>query len=87
MVAVGLTVIGMPLVTATLPGVTMPVPLTKTAVRVALDPASIAVGLATKLVMEGGGGGGVDEEPHPANPAKPRLRAKAQTVGTRRCLK
>jgi hypothetical protein len=72
-----------------LPGVIMPVPLTKFAVRVALVPASIADGLAMKLVMDGGGGGGgVDEEPeHPAKPTTPRLRTMAPTVGTKVCLK
>jgi hypothetical protein len=89
-VTVGLTVIGVPLVMAVFPGVTTPVPFTKTAVRVALDPTSTAAGLAAKLVMEGtGGGGGVelDEPPQPVKPAKPRLRAKAPAKGTKRCLK
>jgi hypothetical protein len=69
----------------------MPVPFAKLAVRVALDPASIVAGVATKLVMDGGGGGGgggVDEEPEqPAKPTKPKLRAMAQTAGTKFCLK
>jgi hypothetical protein len=86
-VAVGLTVIGVPLVTAIFPGVFVPVPLTKTAVSVALDPASIAAGLAAKLVMEGGGGVELDEPPHPAKATRPRLRAMAHAAGTRGCLK
>ncbi len=56
MVVVGLTVTGFPLVTAMLPGVITPVPFEKTAVKLTgVTPAVIDVGLATKLVMVGGG--------------------------------
>ena len=86
-VAVGLTETATPLVTAVLPGVITPAPLANTAVMLELDPASIAAGLAAKLVMEGV----VEREDevleHPANPTKPRLRATAHAAGTKRCLK
>ena len=55
MVAVGLTLIAVPLVTARLPGVITPVPLANTAVRLELAPAAMVVGLATKLVIVGAG--------------------------------
>ena len=53
MVAVGLTLTGVPLVTAMLPGVIMPAPPVKTAVRLELVPAIIVVGFAAKLVIAG----------------------------------
>ena len=85
-VVAGLTLTGAPLVTLISPGVITPVPLTKSAVMLALDPASIAAGLAAKLVMEGGGV--VDEDPpHPASPTQPRLRATAQAAGAKRLIK
>jgi hypothetical protein len=49
-VAVGLTLTGVPLVTARLPGVMTPVPLTNVAVRLELDPEAIVVGFAVKPV-------------------------------------
>jgi hypothetical protein len=52
-VAVGFTLTGVPLVTARLPGVITPVPPEKSAVRLALPPALIVVGLAAKLVITG----------------------------------
>jgi hypothetical protein len=52
-VAVGLTLTGVPLVTARLPGVITPVPPEKTAVRLELPPALIVVGVAVKLVITG----------------------------------
>lgn len=55
MVVAGLTLSGVPLVTARLPGVITPAPLANTAVRLELPPARIDVGLATKLVIVGGG--------------------------------
>jgi hypothetical protein len=54
-VVVGLTLTGVPLVTVRLPGVIIPVPLAKTAVRLELPPAVIVGGAATKLVIVGGG--------------------------------
>jgi hypothetical protein len=54
-VAVGLTVTATLEVAARLPGVITPVPLAKTPVRVALCPAVMVVGLATKLVIDGAG--------------------------------
>jgi hypothetical protein len=54
-VAVGLTETAVPLVTAMLPGVTMPVPPVNTAVRLELEPAAIVAGLAVKLVITGAG--------------------------------
>jgi hypothetical protein len=54
-VAAGLTLTAVPLVTAISPGSIMPVPLAKTAVRLELPPARIAVGLAVKLVIVGAG--------------------------------
>ena len=55
MVAAGLTLTGVPLMTARLPGVITPVPFEKTAVRLALPPTVIVAGAATKLVIVGGG--------------------------------
>jgi hypothetical protein len=52
-VAVGLTLSGVPLVTGMLPGVITPVPFAKTPVKLALPPGPTVVGLATKLVMVG----------------------------------
>ena len=52
-VAAGLTLTGVPLVTGRLPGVIIPVPLTKLAVRLELAPDAIVAGLATKLVIAG----------------------------------
>ena len=49
----GATEKGVPLVTGMLPGVTTPVPLEKTAVRVELEPAVMVVGFAVKLLMLG----------------------------------
>jgi hypothetical protein len=54
-VAAGLTLTGVPLVTGRLPGLITPVPPEKTAVRLELPPAGIVSGLATKLVIVGGG--------------------------------
>jgi hypothetical protein len=54
-VAVGLTLTPAPLVTARLPGVITPVPFANTPVRLALAPALIVAGLATKLVIVGAG--------------------------------
>jgi hypothetical protein len=53
--AVGLTETGVPLVTEMLPGVITPVPPVKVAVRLELEPTVMVVGLAVKLVIDGGG--------------------------------
>jgi hypothetical protein len=50
----GLTVTAVPLVAAMFPGVITPVPPLNTPVKLELDPASIVVGFAAKLVIEGG---------------------------------
>jgi hypothetical protein len=55
-VAVGLTVTATPVVALRFPGVITPVPLANMPVSVALPPAVIVVGLATKLEIVGGGG-------------------------------
>ncbi len=55
MVVAGLTLTGVPLVTARLPGVITPAPLAKTAVRLEVPPARIDVGFATKLLIVGAG--------------------------------
>ena len=55
MVVVGLTVTAVPVVAAILPGVITPVPLANTPVSVALWPAVMVAGLATKLVIVGSG--------------------------------
>jgi hypothetical protein len=63
-----------------------PVPFAKTPVRAALDPLVMEVGLAVKLVIEGGGGGVIvldDPEPQPVKPARPRLRVTASGVRAR----
>jgi hypothetical protein len=68
------------------PGVIIPVPFTNTPVNVALAPAVMVAGLATKLVIEAtGGGGGVvfDDPPHPVNPPKHTLKPTAHTKGAR----
>jgi len=52
-VAVGLTLTPVPLVTEIFPGVITPVPLENTPVRVLLDPEVMVAGFATKLVMVG----------------------------------
>jgi hypothetical protein len=52
-VAVGLTLTAVPLVTEMLPGVITPVPPANTPVRLELAPAAIVAGLATKLVIAG----------------------------------
>lgn len=49
----GLTLTGVPLVTGKLPGVIMPVPLTKSANRLELPPAAIVAGVGTKVVIAG----------------------------------
>jgi hypothetical protein len=54
-VAVGLTLTGVPLVTARLPGVITPVPLANTPVRFELPPDPTVAGLAAKLVIVGAG--------------------------------
>jgi len=54
-VVAGLTLTPVPLVTARLPGVIIPVPLAKTAVRVELPPKVIVAGFATKLLIVGAG--------------------------------
>jgi hypothetical protein len=54
-VALGLTLTAVPLVAAILPGVITPVPLAKIPVSVALWPAVMVAGLATKLVIVGSG--------------------------------
>ena len=51
----GLTLSGVPLVTARLPGAIVPVPLANTAVRLELAPAAMVAGFATKLVIDGAG--------------------------------
>ncbi len=55
-VAEGVTIIPVPLVTVMSPGVITPAPLAKTPVNVAVPPALIEVGLAVKLVMVGDAG-------------------------------
>jgi hypothetical protein len=78
-VVAGLTLTGVPLVAARLPGVIMPAPFEKTPVKLELAPAVMVAGLAAKLAIEG-----VRiccwlvEPPQPAKPAKPTLRAMAQ---------
>lgn len=49
---VGLTLTAVPLVAAMLPGVITPEPPVNTPVKLELDPDSIVVGLAAKLVIE-----------------------------------
>jgi hypothetical protein len=86
-VAAGLTVIAVPLVTATLPGVITPDPFTKVPVNVAFAPAVMVAGLATKAEMEGTSGGGVvvldEPPPQPVNPPKHTLKPTAHTKGAR----
>ena len=55
MVAVGLTVIGVPLNAVRLPGVITPLPCAKTPVKIVLWPALMVEGLATKLEIVGAG--------------------------------
>lgn len=55
MVVLGLTVTGIPLVTARLPGLMTAVPLVKMAVRLLLDPSVMVAGLATNVVITGAG--------------------------------
>lgn len=78
-VVVGLTLSGVPLVTARLPGVMTPVPLEKTAVRLELPPIAMVAGFAAKLAIADAGGAGDDDDdpPQPERPPKPRLRARA----------
>jgi hypothetical protein len=52
-VSEGVTLTGVPLVTARFPGVITPAPFAKTPVRLTDPPAAIEVGFAVKLVMEG----------------------------------
>jgi hypothetical protein len=54
-VVVGVIWAGIPLTTVMLPGLMTPDPPEKTAVRLVLDPASMVVGLATKLAIAGAG--------------------------------
>ena len=85
MVVAGLTLAGVPFVTARLPGVITPVPLAKTAVRLELAPAVMAAGFATKLVIVGAGGAGVIEgvdPPQPVRSPKPRLRTRTLAAQT-----
>jgi hypothetical protein len=58
-VARGAILIGVPLVTAMFPGVTIPVPFAKTPVRSAVPPAAMVAGLAAKLLIDGAAGTGV----------------------------
>jgi len=83
-VAVGLTLTPTPLVAGRLPGVMTPVPFAKTPVRVELDPVGMVAGLAVKLVMEGGGGVLVLDDPPPQPVKIARLSVKASGVRTRR---
>ena len=62
-----------PLVTLIFPGEITPVPLMKTAVRLADPPAVTSVGLAAKLVITGSAGlCSTLEELHPIKPARDR---------------
>jgi hypothetical protein len=54
-VAVGLTLTAVPLLTAIFPGVITPVPFANTAVKLELPPVAIIAGIAPKLVMIGAG--------------------------------
>jgi hypothetical protein len=54
-VAVGLTLTGVALVTVMFPGVITPVPPVNSAVRLELLPAAIGVGVAVKLEITGTG--------------------------------
>ena len=81
----GLTLTPTPLVAVRLPGVITPVPFAKTPVRVALDPFVMEVGLAVKLVIEGGGVvWPLDPAPQPVKLARSRLRIMASATRTRR---
>jgi hypothetical protein len=86
--AAGLTLTAVPLVTLIFPGVITPVPFAKTAVRLELPPAAIVPGLAVKLVIEAAGGGGVFtvDPPQPASPPNPRLRATAHAAPAKRAF-
>jgi hypothetical protein len=84
-VVVGLTVTAVPLVAGRLPGVMTPVPLEKTPVRVEEDPAAMVVGLAVKLVIEGVGGGVLDDPPpQPVKLARLSVRVTASGARTKR---
>jgi hypothetical protein len=62
-----------------------PVPFAKTPVRVALDPSVMEVGLAVKLLIEGGGVvWALDPVPQPVKLARLRLRITASGVRRRR---
>ena len=81
MVAVGLTLTGVPLVTAMLPGAITPEPPLNTAVKLELAPYAIVAGLAVKLVIDGGGVVSVEPAPVP-QPAKLQMAATAITAAT-----
>jgi hypothetical protein len=83
-VAVGLTLTGVPLATERLPGVMTPVPPLKTAVRLELVPASMVVGLAAKLVMAGGAAG--EEVVVAADPQPPQLASSVADATTAKML-
>ena len=76
MVVVGLTLTGVPLVIAVIPGVITPEPPLNTAVKLALDPDSIVAGLAAKLVIDGGA---VFVEP-PPEPQPTRLQMATPAI-------
>jgi hypothetical protein len=86
LVVVGVTVTAAPLVTAIFPGEMTPVPLAKTAVRLALPPTVIDAGVAVKLVIDGSAAlRPIEEELHPTKPAteKPRANARKRREVTR----
>jgi hypothetical protein len=76
-VEMGLTVTTVPLVAGRFPGVITPVPLAKTAVRVEVPPAVMAVGFTTKLAIVGAGSFGVLPPPLPPHATNIPIRRTA----------
>jgi len=74
-VSAGVTLTGVPLMTARLPGVITPVPLAKTPVRLAGTPTGTDAGFAVKLLIVGSEGKDPPlNELHPAKTVRKRLK-------------
>jgi hypothetical protein len=87
-VAAGFTLTAVPLLAAMFPGVITPVPPLKTPVRLAVDPASMVVGLPLKLVIVGGVPPPPPPPPEfpPPQPARPTTETLAHTITATKTL-
>jgi hypothetical protein len=85
-VLAGVTSVAIPLVTGMLPGMTSPVPLANTPVRLIEVPAVIMLGLPAKLLMAGAGGALEPPPPQAARASRQRPAMLERRATARRAI-